>query len=167
MDTNAGMTHIREKTIQGLAAGDVFIVTRTFTEKDMNVFANITRDYNPVHFDERFASAKNFAGKICHGLLAASIITEIGGQIGWLATGMNFRFKKPVFFNDTITCYFTITRVDKKNRAMAEVIYKNQDGRVVLTAEITGILPDAREKNILSQMVAEGDPTNKLLSDKQ
>jgi 3-hydroxybutyryl-CoA dehydratase len=156
------MTNIREKTIQGLAAGDVFIVTRKFTENEMNVFANITRDYNPVHFDERFASAKKFTGKICHGLLAASIITEIGGQIGWLATGMDFRFKKPVYFNDTITCYFTIARVDEKNRAVAEVVYKNQDEVIVLTAEITGILPDARERDILSQMVAEGDPTNRL-----
>ena len=156
------MTNIREKTIQGLTAGDVFIVTRKFTETEMNIFAGITRDYNPVHFDERFASAKQFTGKICHGLLAASIITEIGGQIGWLATGMDFRFKKPVYFGDSITCFFNITSVDEKNRAIAEAVFKNQDGLVVLEAGITGILPDARERDILSQMVAEGDPTNAL-----
>ena len=156
------MTKIREKTIQGLAAGDAFTVTRTFTEKDMNLFAEITRDYNPVHFDERFSAAKKFSGKICHGLLAASIITEIGGQIGWLATGMDFQFKKPVYFGDTITCCFTILSVDEKNWAIADVVYKNQDGLIVLEATITGILPNEQERNILSQMVTEGDQTNRL-----
>ncbi len=74
------MTEIRQKTIQGLRTGDSFVITRTFTESDMHIFADITRDYNPVHFDDRFAAAKNFKGKICHGLLAASIITEIGSR---------------------------------------------------------------------------------------
>jgi len=156
------MTKIREKTIHGLATGDAFTVTRTFTETDMNIFADITRDYNPVHFDERFATAKKFNGKICHGLLVASIITEIGGQIGWLATGMDFRFKKPVFFGDTITCCFTISSLDEKNRAIADVVYKNQDGLIVLKATITGILPNEHERDILSRMVADGDPTNGL-----
>lgn len=154
------MTNIRQKTIQGLATGDIFTVTRTFTETDMKIFADITRDYNPVHFDERFAAAKNFNEKICHGLLAASIITEIGGQIGWLATGMEFRFKKPVYFGDTITCNFTITEIDACGRAKAEAVYRNQNGVTVIEAWITGILPDERERNILSQMVVEGDPTN-------
>ena len=162
MENDANMTEIRQKTIQGLITGDTFTVTRTFTESDTNIFADITRDYNPVHFDERFAAAKNFNGKICHGLLAASIITEIGGQIGWLATGMDFRFKQPVYFKDTITCLFTITAIDENRRAIAEVVYKNQDDTVVLEAVITGILPDARERDILSQMVDEGDPTNTI-----
>ncbi len=147
------MTEIRKKTIQGLTAGDAFLVTRTFTESDMKMFADITRDYNPVHFNEHFAAAKKFKGKICHGLLAASIITEIGGQIGWLAAGMDFRFKKPVYFKDTITCHFTITSIDENGRAIAEAVYKNQDGTVVLEATITGILPNALERDILAEMV--------------
>ena len=98
------MTTIRKRTIDGLKKGDVFTVARTFVEKDMAAFADLTRDYNPVHFDDRFATSKNFRGRICHGLLAGSMLTEIGGQIGWLATGMNFSFKKPVYFCDIIFC---------------------------------------------------------------
>jgi 3-hydroxybutyryl-CoA dehydratase len=154
------MTHIRNKTIQGLSRGDIFSVSRTFTEGDMQAFADITRDYNPVHFDNRFATAKNFDDRICHGLLTASLITEIGGQIGWLATGMGFDFKKPVYFGDTITCNFTITDLDARGRVRADAVYCNQDGVTVIEATITGILPDGKERNILSQMVAEGDPTN-------
>jgi acyl dehydratase len=156
------MTEIRNKTIQGLKLGETFTVQRTFTESDMLAFAEITRDYNPVHFDERFASSKKFAARICHGLLIASLITEIGGQIGWLASKMDFRFKKPVYFNDRIMCVLTITSIDEKNRAEAKAVFRNQHEDIVIEAELGGILPNQAERDILAQMVAEGDPTNKL-----
>ena len=98
-----------KKAIAGLKRGDSFAVSRTFTEQDTMAFADMRRDYNPVHFDHRFAAVKNFRDRICHGLLVASLLTEIGGQIGWLASGMNFHFRKPVYFGDTIECCFTVT----------------------------------------------------------
>jgi len=125
-------------------------------------FADITRDYNPIHFEDRFVQAKNLRGRICHGLLVGSMLTEIGGQIGWLASAMNFRFEKPVFFGDTIICTFTITDIDNSNRARAEVVYQNQEGIIVLKADMAGILPGAPERNVLGAMVAQGDPTNKI-----
>ena len=143
------MSQVRNQTIQGLTVGETFTVSRKFTEQDMITFADITRDYNPIHFDERFAEAKNLKGRICHGLLVASLLTEIGGQIGWLASEMNFRFKKPVYFGDTIECSLTITKIDGQNRARAGVIYRNQDGTVVLEAELAGILPSDRERKVL------------------
>ncbi len=155
------MSTIRQKTIDGLKEGDSIFVSRTFTEQDMEVFADITRDYNPVHFDDRFAEAKKFNGRICHGLLVAGILTEIGGQIGWLATRMDFRFKKPVYFGDAIHCVFTITAIDDRGWARAEAVYKNQDGLTVIEASLEGVLPAVPEKRILSHMVEEGDPTNK------
>jgi 3-hydroxybutyryl-CoA dehydratase len=157
----ARMSSIRKKAIAGLTRGDSFAVSRTFTEQDTMAFADISRDYNPVHFDHRFAELKNFRGRICHGLLVASLLTEIGGQIGWLASGMNFRFKKPVYFGDTIECRFTIVELDDRNRAKAEAIFKNQHDEVVIEAQLTGILPDFPEKRVMEAMMAEGNPTNK------
>lgn len=157
------MSNIRKKTIQGLKVGDNFTVVRAFSETDMLSFSKITRDYNPVHFDKRFSTAKRFSDRICHGLLVASIITEIGGQIGWLASVMNFRFKRPVYFGDTITCTLTITEIDERNRAKAQAEYLNQDGIMVLQAELEGILPGNPERDVLTMMLNEGDPTNKLL----
>jgi acyl dehydratase len=156
------MSEIRNRTIQGLQVGVTFTISRRFTEEDMMSFADVTRDYNAVHFDSRFSGSKNFKNRICHGLLVGSMLTEIGGQIGWLASVMNFRFKQPVYFGDTITCKFTITDIDERLRASAEAIYFNQDGEIVMEAELKGILPNAVERRILGEMVAEGDPTNKL-----
>ncbi len=156
------MSIIRKKTIDGLKKGDSFTVSRTFTEQDMEAFADSTRDYNPVHFDERFARAKKFKGRICHGLMPAGMLTEIGGQIGWLATRMDFRFKKPVYFGDAVQCTFTITDIDDRGWAKADAVYTNQEGVAVIEAFLEGVLPSAAERRILSDMVAEGDPTNKV-----
>lgn len=154
------MSHIRKKTVEGLKQGDSFTVSRTFTEQDTIAFAEISKDYNPVHFDDRFAQTRNFRGRICHGLLVGSLLTQVGGQIGWLASGMNFRFRKPVFFGDTIECRFTITELDESGKAKAEAVFTNQDKDVVIEAIVTGIIPGPAQKRVMQQMLAEGDPTD-------
>ena len=146
------MPYIRKKTIEGLKSGDFFSITRTFTEKDMIDFADITKDYNPVHFDKQFAKIKRFNDRICHGLLVGSILTEIGGQIGWLATEMNLCFKKPVYFNDKITCHFTIIKIDSNKKAKAKAIFKNQDQEIVIEASLAGIIPGSAEKEIMKNI---------------
>jgi 3-hydroxybutyryl-CoA dehydratase len=160
------MAGFRERAAEGLQVGDTFRTSRTFTEDDVILFARISRDYNPVHFDARFAKAKNFSAPICHGLLVASLATELGGQIGWLASAMNFRFKGPVYAGETITCTWVMTAIEQNGRAKASVTITKDDGATVIEAEISGIVPGLQERKVLSQMLSEGDPTNKL-TDKQ
>ena len=154
------MAGLRERAAEGLQVGDSFRTTRTFTDEDVTLFAQISRDYNPIHFDARFAKARNFSAPICHGLLSASLLTEIGGQIGWLASFMNLRFKGPVYVGETTTCNWVITAIDQKGRAKASVTITNEDGVTVIEAEIGGIVPGPKERKVLSQMLSEGDPTN-------
>ena len=156
------MTKIRERAIEGIKAGDTFTVVRTFTEKDTYDYAEISHDYNPVHFDGRFSDIKGFSGPVCHGLLIGGMLTEIGGQIGMLASGMSFRFRKPVYFGDTVTCVLTVKEVDERGRSKSRAVYTNQDGETVLEAELFGIIPGPEEQEVLKAMVEEGDSTNKL-----
>jgi 3-hydroxybutyryl-CoA dehydratase len=154
------MTGLRERAAQGLQAGDAFETSRTFTDDDVARFARISRDYNPVHFDARFAKARNFPAPVCHGLLTASLVTEIGGQIGWLASAMSFRFKGPVYAGETIICRWVITDIDPNGRAKASVAITKEDGVTVIEAEISGIVPGPEERKVLNQMLSEGDPAN-------
>jgi len=156
------MVCLRERAADGLQVGDSFRTSRTFTDDDVISFAQISRDYNPVHFDDRFAKTRNFSAPICHGLLSASLITEIGGQIGWLASGMNLRFKGAVYVGETITCSWVITAIDQNGRAKSSVTITKEDGVTVVEAEISGIVPGIEERNVLNQMLSEGDPTNGL-----
>lgn len=156
------MSEIRRRTIAGLKPGDSFTVTRRFTEADTLRFGRLTRDYNPVHYDDRFAASKGLPGRICHGLLVGALVTEIGGQIGWLASGMNFRFLAPVHFGETVTCTLTIDRIGPHGRANASAVFRAEDGRRIGTAELFGILPTDSDRRTMQQMVDEGDPTNGL-----
>jgi acyl dehydratase len=156
------MSQWRRQAVDGFQPGTTFTFSRTFTRADTELFGDLTRDYNPVHYDDRFSQSRNFPGLICHGLLVASMICELGGQVGWLASGMDFKFVRPVFFGDTVTCRLTIIDIDADNRARAEATYHNQDGVLVLTGVLEGILPGPPQTEVLSAMMAEGDPSNKL-----
>jgi len=157
---------IRLRAIEGLNAGDTFTYSRTFKKHETEQFGDISRDYNPVHYDLRWARSKGFDRMICHGLLVGSMICEFGGQVGWLATGMNFKYLRPVYFGDTITCTITITKIEKSGRAEAEALFINQAGEQVCRSFLAGRLPTSGERNLLMQMVEDKDPTNKLARNK-
>lgn len=148
------MSDIRKKTIEGLKVGDTFTVLRTFVEQDVLDFADMTRDHNPVHFDERFTKAMSLREKICHGLLVGSLVTEIGGQIGWFASKLDFRFKKPVYFGDTVTCSLTISCMAGKGLTEAKAVCRNQEGEIVLEAFLKGYIPVGPEIPILDSSVS-------------
>ncbi len=152
----------RQKMIQGIHPKDTFIIKRTFTKQDTHTFGDVTRDYNPIHYDDRWTTVKGFNDQICHGLLVGSMICEFGGQVGWLATSMNFKFIKPVYFNDTIECTITLISLDENGKAEAEAIFINQNNNQVCFAQFKGRLPLMHEKQILNQMVEEGDPSNRI-----
>lgn len=67
-------------------------------------------------------------GLICHGLLVGGMICEFGGQVGWLASGMDFKFIRPVYFSDTIECRITLTWLEDNGRAEAEGKFFNAAG---------------------------------------
>ncbi|WP_248800796.1 MaoC family dehydratase [Pseudomonas sp. MWU13-2105] len=150
----------RERAAEGLQIGDRFTIFRCFSDEEIRQFSQISRDYNPVHCDARYAQLRRFKTPIAHGLLTASLITEIGGQIGWLATGMNLAFKRPVYPGESITCHWLIVGIDERGHAKAEVRVLNAEGITVLEATTTGVLPGTEERECLKQMLSEGDPSN-------
>ena len=145
------MTSMRMRAVNGIQVGDQFRVTRTFTEQDVIDFAQTSRDDNPVHFEDRFAAIKNFRGRICHGLLVGSLLTEIGGQLAMLASGMNFRFKRPVYFGDTITCTLVIDEMDQTGRVKCSATFSNQCGETVIEGQLFGVLPNEKERELLQK----------------
>ena len=149
------MSKLRQKAIEGLEEGDTFEIKRTFSDADIVQFEALSRDHNPVHSDAIYAEAKGFDGVIAHGLLTATLITEIGGQLGWLATSMSLRFKRPVYMGDELTCVWKIMGIDEGNRAQAEVIVTNTSGLAVLLAETTGLIPNDAEKKLLASMTVD------------
>ncbi len=122
-----------------LALGQSFTFRRTFTDGDVTAFCGVTGDYNPYHVDDVFARLSWFGGRIIPGLLTASLLTHIGGLLGFLATEMHFRYLKPVSVGDTVTITVTITEKDEARRRVAGTAsFVNQGGVEVLQASFSG-----------------------------
>lgn len=122
-----------------IRVGQSYIYRRTFTEGDVALFCGITGDLNPYHQDESFASQSCYGRRIVPGLLTGSMLTHIGGLLGFLATEMAFQYLAPVYFQDTITCTVTFTEKDEaRRRLLGSVRYVNQAGTEVLRATFSG-----------------------------
>ncbi len=122
-----------------MSIGQTFTFRRTFTGGDVALFCGVTGDYNPYHQDESFAEESPYGGLTIPGLLTGSMLTHIGGLLGFLATEMTFRYLGPVFVGDTITCTVTISEKDEeKRRIAASAEFVNQEGAEVLRASFGG-----------------------------
>lgn len=135
--------------------GESYTFRRTFTDGDVALFCGVSGDYNPYHLDDAFAAESWYGRRTIPGLLTVSMVTHIGGMLGFLATDMDFTFLAAVYVGDTITCTFTITgRDEERRRLKGTAVYTNGDGQDVLRAEISGfpsqirLRPDAVENTI-------------------
>lgn len=128
-----------KEAFDSIQVGQSFTFRRIFTEGDVALFIGVTGDFNPYHQDETFASSGFFGRRNIPGLLTGSMLTHIGGLIGFLATDMSFEYLLPVYVGDTITCTVTFTEKNQAKRRMtAQVSYVNQDGTEVMRAQFTG-----------------------------
>lgn len=119
--------------------GRTFAFSRTFTEGDVALFCGVTGDHNPYHQDESFARESWYGRRTIPGLLTGSMLTHIGGMIGFLATEMSFEYLAPVFAGDTITCTVTVLEKDEpRRRVECGADFVNQDGTQVIRARFAG-----------------------------
>lgn len=112
--------------------------TKTITEADINSFADVVGDFNPVHMDEEYAKKTLFGGRIAHGVIAQGLLSAAMAKLPGLSIflSQSVKFLKPVRIGDTITAIaeVTETRPDKgivtlKNSCV------NQNGDLVVEGE--------------------------------
>ena len=127
------------RTIDELSVGDTAYFAKTLSEADMLQFAGITGDVNQLPINEEFARRSRYGRRVAHGMLTASLITNIIGMHlpGYGATmeSQGVRFLKPVFIGDTVEIGLTITgiRIDE-HRVDYEAVGTNQRGESVMQA---------------------------------
>ena len=122
--------------------GDTAEITRTIEQADVQAFADLTGDHNPIHVDESFAQTTRFGRRIAHGMLTASLISSVlanklPGE-GSVYLGQTLQFVAPVFPGDEITARVTVKeiRADKPILKL-ETLCLNQRGDVVIRGEAT------------------------------
>lgn len=123
-----------------LSVGQKAARSITLTEEHVRKFAEISGDYNPLHFDEAFASKTKFKwlvvqGGLITGILNALVATDMPGP-GTVFMSQNWKFSAPVYIGDTITGEAEVLSVHaSKPVTQLKVKVTRQTGDTVLEGE--------------------------------
>jgi 3-hydroxybutyryl-CoA dehydratase len=102
--------------LEDLSVGQSARRSRAVTAADIQAFAAVTGDENPVHMDEAYAAATPFKGRIAHGMLAAGYISAVLGVDlpgpGAIYLSQSLRFRRPVRIGDTVETQVTVSAID-------------------------------------------------------
>ncbi|NOR39520.1 MAG: enoyl-CoA hydratase [Candidatus Thorarchaeota archaeon] len=113
---------------------------RTVTSEDIEMFGQVSGDYNPLHFNEDWAKTTMFKGRIAHGILTATYVsTVIGMELpgpGTIYISQSMKFRRPVRIGDRITARVEVThKNDEKEFLTLKTVCINQEDKVVLDGE--------------------------------
>jgi 3-hydroxybutyryl-CoA dehydratase len=127
-------------------------VVRYITQEKINLYAEASGDFNPIHVDEAFATKTPFGGTIAHGMLSLAYVSEMMTSAfgrSWLFGGrLRAKFKDSARPGDTVTITGRIFCIDQKS----DVSYANcnfeccnQKGETIVAGEAIVKLLDGKE----------------------
>ncbi len=140
-----GRTYYFEDLELGMEAS----VSKTVTMTDIEAFASVSGDFNPVHMDPEFAAKTIFKQVIAHGLLTASFISTVFGMKipgpGAIYVSQSLNFKAPVRVGDEVQARVVVVDLmPAKNRARFDC-FCTVRGKVVLDGEAIMMVPGRPE----------------------
>lgn len=123
-----------------LAVGRSAELTRVITQSDIDAFAAVSGDRNPVHLDEAYAEKSLFKGRVAHGMLSGALISAVlGNELpgpGAVYLSQSLEFKRPIRPGDEVTARVTVIELDGHRATLAtQVLAKGKlavDGQAVV-----------------------------------
>ena len=119
-------------------------LTKEIVQENVNLYAEASKDFNPIHIDEGFAKNTPLGGTIAHGMLVLSYVSQMMisnfGQ-DWLMGGkLNARFKAPARPGDTVTISGTVRKIEKdegQTSIKCDILCQNQSGETIISGDGT------------------------------
>jgi len=126
--------------------GDGFKWERHISADDVQRFAEIVGDLNPVHLDAEFAANSFFKKRIVHGAFLAGLISKVLGMdfpgMGTVYISQNSIFKRPVYVDTTVSVEVKVAQViEEKRRLVLDTNILNSNGEVCVAGSATVWLP--------------------------
>ncbi len=134
--------------IEDIEMGMIRHLSKKITDRDIEMFAEISTDHNPVHLDDDYARDTIFEGRIAHGMLTAGLISAvIGEQLpghGTVYMGQSLKFLAPVRPGDTVRAEVEVIDIDHGKRRVQLDCRCLIDGKKVLIGEATVLAPSRK-----------------------
>ena len=130
---------------EDLAIGMSAEYGRVISDSAMRLFADLTGDTNPLHFDDDFAEQSRFGGRIVHGMCTAALIsTVIGTRLpgpGCIYLSQTLRFTAPVYPGDEVVARAVVDRLIPERRRVEFETTCSVDERTVLAGRALAQVP--------------------------
>ena len=134
--------------IEDIEIGMTRHLRKVVTDRDIEMFAEVSTDHNPVHLDDDYANDTIFEGRIAHGMLTAGLISAvIGEQLPghWTVyLGQSLKFLAPVRPGDLVTAQVEVVDIDLGRRRVQLDTHCSIDGKKVLAGEATVLAPSRK-----------------------
>ena len=140
------MQQLGNFTYDEISIGQTASYSKLIEARDIQLFAAVSGDVNPVHLDEEFAANTQFKGRIAHGMLTGAIISaalamELPGP-GSVYLKQSLTFRLPVKIGDTITVKLTVTeKKDRRQFVILDCKAYNQHEKLVANGSADVIAP--------------------------
>jgi 3-hydroxybutyryl-CoA dehydratase len=132
-------------TYEALEVGQSFTVNRVLTAEDVQMFADLTGDDNPIHVDEEYASGTRFGKPIVHGIFLLGIISKALGRDfpgpGCIAVSIQAKFLRPVPVGSEITVEVKVAEKIEKYRHIRMKTYIYLGKKMCVGGEATLVPP--------------------------
>ncbi len=120
--------------------GDKYSETRVITQKDIELFAQVSHDYNPIHLDAIYAKNHGFNSTIAHGMLLASFISKILGMDfpgnGSIFLSQELKFIKPIYPDIELIITVKVISIIGKKVTLSTHIEQNKQLSIIGTSTI-------------------------------
>ncbi|MDE0851419.1 MaoC family dehydratase [Yoonia sp.] len=134
--------------IEDIEIGMVRSLRKQVTDRDIELFAEVSTDRNPVHLDDDYAHDTIFGGRIAHGMLTAGLISAvIGEQLpghGTVYLGQSLKFLAPVRPDDVVLAEVEVIEIDHARRRVKMETRCLVNGKKVLVGEATVLAPSRK-----------------------
>ena len=134
--------------IEDIEMGMTRYIRKRVTDRDIELFAEVSTDRNPVHLDDEYANDTIFEGRIAHGMLTAGLISAvIGEQLpghGTVYMGQTLKFLAPVRPGDLVYAEVRVIEIDLAKRRVKLDCHCAVDGKKVLIGEATVLAPSRK-----------------------
>ena len=131
--------------LEDLEIGQTAELRRTVTAPDIDAFAAVTGDTNPVHLDEAYAAATPFKGRIAHGMLSAGYISAVLGTTlpgpGAIYVSQTLNFRRPVRIGDEVVAEVKVTALDAAKGRATFATRCLVGGKAVVEGEAVVVVP--------------------------
>jgi 3-hydroxybutyryl-CoA dehydratase len=132
-------------SFEDLAIGQKASLVRIVLESDIQAYASISGDTNPVHLDEAYAATTPFKTRIAHGMLTASYISALLGTRlpgpGAIYLSQTLTFKRPVKIGDEVEAEVEIIALDPEKGRATFQCRCSVLGKIVLEGEAVVLAP--------------------------